>query len=381
MGICAGGCRRREASSLDSAAQNRIGNSLKRPRDELPSSEITRPATKVRRVTLSFGRVKRLMPSRDPPFGFIAPESGGGDLFFNERLLGDGKTWGEFLHLAKAHEFAPVVFVLSDGHNGRPQAKGVVVLHEGDVHMLDSERRGQLTARELARFWASHPKLEQALLIQQERDSQRRAEEWQHLHDSNEEKSLLRSKLFQKQQGAEDALYKKRDEEHAKAMALRDEAQKLWEAAQRVREDGQHQHQRASAMQDQAKSLQAEAKINDLQARSFKEEAVALDWKHNEEMFEHVQGTENRQRARDGTWVDLHGLSVDFAEHKVLEFLSSAREKHIRQAEIITGAGRHSGKDGPVIKHRIEALLRKPPRRLEGLRFDHGSDGSVNIYL
>lgn len=321
------------------------------------------------------------MPSRDPPFGFITPESGGADLFFNERLLGDGKTWGEFMHLATAHEFAPVVFVLSDGHDGRPQAKGVVVLLGSDVHMLDSERRGQLTAHELARFWASHPKLEQALLTQQERDSQRRAEEWQHLRDANEEKSASRSKLFQKQQGAEDALYKKRDAEHAKAVALRAEAQKLWEAAQRLRDDGHYQHQRASAMQDQAKSLQAKAKINDSQARAFKEEAVALDWKHNEEMFEHVQNTENCQRARDGTWVDLHGLSADFAEHQVLEFLLKARERRIRQAEIITGAGRHSGKDGPVIKHRVEALLRKPPRRLEGLRFDHGSEGSVNVYL
>jgi len=171
--------------------------------------------------------------------------------------------------------------------------------------------------------------------------------------------------LFQKQDGAEDALYLKRDAENAEAKRLRDEADRLWQAGER----------------DKAKELHVKAKQHQEQARTWKQKAMDLDWKHNEEMFEYVQTREHSGQARDGTWIDLHGLSADFAVHKTLEALNAAVKRGLPTVEVITGAGHHSGKSGPVVKRRIKALLQNPPKGLEGLTFRAENDGSLLVSL
>merc|ERR1719476_1013990 len=52
----------------------------------------------------------------------------------------------------------------------------------------------------------------------------------------------------------------------------------------------------------------------------------------------------------DGTWIDLHGIQVSYAEKKTKEFLQAAIDNSLKKVEVITGAGNHSGKGGPKVK-------------------------------
>ena len=69
--------------------------------------------------------------------------------------------------------------------------------------------------------------------------------------------------------------------------------------------------------------------------------------------------------------MDLHRLSADFSEHQVqvLEVLVAGKSQGTAQVEVITDAGRHGGKGGPIIKNQIVGLSGRPPRRLNGATF------------
>jgi len=308
------------------------------------------------------GRVARLVNLADkPPFGFIKPSDGGADLYFNERVLGSGQSWEAFAEIVSMSEpgTAPVMFVKSE-YSGRPQAKGVIALTDEQVKEADADADGDITAEEMEEYLKAHPELQESSLTKREREYKRSQQKYEQEQNENEEESKARDELFQRQDAAEDALYKKRDEENAEAKRLRDEAQPLWDAGDK----------------EACKEMQAEAKKHQELARQYKQQAVDLDWTNNEEMFEYVQTKEHEGRERDGTWIDLHGLSVDFAEHKTHEALESAQENSVSSLEIITGAGNHSGKGGPKVKVRIHEMLNE-----KELKFEEATAGSVTVTL
>merc|ERR1711953_369718 len=108
--------------------------------------------------------------------------------------------------------------------------------------------------------------------------------------------------------------------------------------------------------------------------------------KNDEEMFEYVQTNEHPDREQDGTWIDLHGLSVDFAVSKTTDFLLDAKEKKDAGSlsdpvQVIYGAGHHSGRGGPQIKPAILKLLGDPPAALTGVTYEVGTVGSCKVTL
>mmetsp|Transcript_79437 Transcript_79437/g.227981 ORF Transcript_79437/g.227981 Transcript_79437/m.227981 type:complete len:411 (+) Transcript_79437:64-1296(+) len=321
-------------------------------------------------VGLVPGRIKTLL-DKSPPFGFVTPESGGQDLYFNERLLGGGKTWEDLKR--QVAEFAPgnapALFTV-DSSSGRPQAKGLIVLDRRQMDELDGDGDHRISAQEMAQFLAAHPELKasrrkDASLTKQEREFRHRADEFQKQKQQNEGNAQARDTLFKRQDAAEDALYAKRDAENAEAARLREEGDRLWNAGRK----------------DEAKELHAKAKEHQAQARTCKQKAMELDWKNNEEMFDYVQTHEHPGRTRDGSWIDLHGLSADFAVNQTVEALKEATDRGIGKVEVITGAGHHSGKGGPVVKKRILEMLQARPAGLQGISFEMANDGAVFVTL
>lgn len=311
--------------------------------------------------TLLVGRVKRLVDSRTPAFGFLTPESGGVDLYFNEDLLSEKQTWKEFVQIVKEYDpgKAPVLYV-SNEFRGRLRAKGIFAIDNEEMKHLDEDHDGVVSERELTDFIAARPELKDASRTKREREFLRAREERQEQEEEHEAEAEARDKLFKRQEAAEDSLYKLRDDETEKAKAIFEEGNRLWSMGEK----------------NAARELHAEAKQHQQSARDYKRQAVALDWENNEEMFEYVQTTEHEGRSRDGTWIDLHGLSADFAVHKTRETLEKAEASDAKHVEIITGAGKHSGKSGPVVKPRIYALLRQ-----QGFKFTEDTVGSVIVTL
>mmetsp|Transcript_6249 Transcript_6249/g.15514 ORF Transcript_6249/g.15514 Transcript_6249/m.15514 type:complete len:457 (-) Transcript_6249:102-1472(-) len=312
------------------------------------------------------GSVKILF-EREPPFGFVAPHNDGPDLYFNEGLLGGRMTWAEFKQMVREYPpgKAQVVYTLTEAF-GRPRASDVVILNRDDLKDIDEDADDEVDPEELAIFLEKHPDLKEASRTKQRREYERGGVDYEKLNAEAEEESRHRDELFQRQDAEEDALYKKRDE-------LNDEAQRLWAEADSCWDWGEH---------EKAKELQAKAKELQVQARDIKAQAVELDWKHNEEMFEYVQTKEHEGRERDGTWVDLHGLSMDFAKHATLEALASAKERGLKKVEVITGAGNHSGKGGPLIRPMVCSFLKHPPASLRPLTFaDEGNPGAYTVWL
>lgn len=320
------------------------------------------------------GRIKRLLVDRQ--IGFISPEDGGEDLYFNAKLLSSQQSWEELIELAQKYEpgTAPVLFVRNE-YRGRTQAKGVIVLDDAELKDLDSDMDGHLSPAELAEFLAKNPELQGASRTKQEVEWQRRQEKWemekirkdkeyeeqQRKYDEEEEEAAKRrDQLFKRLEDAEDELYKKRDSANAEATKMHEEANKLWD----------------SGSNDACKELQAEAKELRQLARQLKQQAVDLDWKNNEEIFEYVQTGEHKGRLRDGSWIDLHGLSVDFALAKTEEAIEEAQDKGLPALEVITGAGHHSGKGGARVKPRVASMFKN-----RGLSFKWDSPGSAIVQL
>jgi len=295
------------------------------------------------------GRVKRLMLDRKPAFGFIVPSNGGNDIYFNEYSIGVGTSWDklvENVQQCKSGE-APVIFKHFEGRDGKWHVSGALSLGEDLFKELDIDGDGYVSSDEMEKFLAKHPEIVTATKSQAEAKHDKETAEM-------EAKSKARGEITKRLDEATEALYKQRDAENQKAHDLREEANKLWDA-------GEH---------DKCKALQAEAKEHSQKAQEIKREASDLEWKNSEEIFNFVQTKENGERTQDGTWIDLHGLTGDFAEHKTREFLLAAQAKGVGKVEVVTGFGHHSGPEGPAIKRHITSLFHHPPDALKGMSFE-----------
>ena len=102
-----------------------------------------------------------------------------------------------------------------------------------------------------------------------------------------------------------------------------------------------------------------------------------------------VQDNEHEGRARDGSWIDLHGCEMDYVQdHLFPAFLLDALGKH-GKVQIITGAGHHSEGGVSVVKRWVwsgaDSLLNRAARGevpgLAGLSFEGETEGSVLVDL
>merc|ERR1712151_183730 len=240
-------------------------------------------------------------------------------------------------------------------------------LDQDDLKDLDDDDDDDFSPEEIADFLAQHPEFKGASRTKLKREKQRSEEkddeDEQSDYEDYEEVTKRRGELYDRQDAEEEKIYLQID-------AKRDEASKLYDEANKVWDNGDH---------DKAKELQAQAKKLIEESRDLKAKAVDLDFKHNEEMFEYVQTEEHKGKERDGTWMDLHGLTSDFAEQKTIDFLGESKSKGISKVEVITGAGHHSGKGGPSIRPKIESRLRRPPSNLKGLSYD--SEGNPGAFM
>ena len=75
----------------------------------------------------------------------------------------------------------------------------------------------------------------------------------------------------------------------------------------------------------------------------------------------------------NGTWIDLHGLQVEYAERKTEAFLEDAKQTQPK-VEVITGAGNHSGTGGVKVKPAILKLFRE-----SGYSFEEKNEGSYIV--
>lgn len=429
------------------------------------------------KTTCVAGHIKRLILSRDPPFGFIKRNDGGPDLFFNEGLLGDGQTWASLVSDAQEHDLGtiPVTFIPAENSDGRPQAKGVIVLHPQPLQVLEEDVNDATSMRERMQSLHEHfdpnyasrqdvyqcIKKEKAAVYQRHKDeaetaTKRRAELfnqhtaaedqlWEKCSKEKEKANTLydeAQRLWESSKIVDDAEHTKQEalrveaqrlwdssnqlwhEENARVKALRDEADQLWECSQQLwnaggRDRAKEMQARSKELQTKAKQLSAHEKVQQMQTRAkelqvhskqhggacesakemrarakqlqdrakehrmkahhWRQRVMELDWQNNEEMFEHVMNNEHDGRVRDGTWIDLHGLSADFAEAKTLKMLLQSKNRGVAQVEVITGMGNHSGKQGPVVPQRILELLRTPPKCLHGLTFTAESPGAYIV--
>lgn len=314
-------------------------NGRKRKRDET-QTELLEKRKRQRNDSRALGRIKSVHADKNPPFGFIMPEAGAPELYFNERLLAEDLNWVEFLKVIDQYDDrrAPVMFKASKSAEGNLRAELVMPLSREQLKELDKDSDGYISRKDALRFFEAHPDLG--------------------MH-------TLRDLLYQKQQEAEDKLWKQYKAMRNEAAELRKEGQQLWANGQK--QDAKAKHIKAKELQKQADELRRD--ITD------------LDWKHNQEMFEFVQNHQHKGETRDGTWIDLHGLTAQFAEHKALECLVNAQVGRIKHVVIITGSGIHSGRGGPAIKPKILNLLRHPPDSLGSLSFDEINAGAYRVTL
>eukprot|EP00931_Biecheleriopsis_adriatica_P066179 TRINITY_DN40580_c0_g1_i1.p1 TRINITY_DN40580_c0_g1~~TRINITY_DN40580_c0_g1_i1.p1 ORF type:complete len:601 (-),score=140.23 TRINITY_DN40580_c0_g1_i1:26-1801(-) len=180
------------------------------------------------------------------------------------------------------------------------------------------------------------------------------------LRQQGESDARVRSELFARQRRAEDKVYLLRDQESETAKCLFKEGNLCWEAGDR----------------EMAAKLHAEAKRHQNLAQGYKQRAAELALKHCEEMFEHVQQNEHQGRIRDGSWIDLHGLSPDFAESRTAEAVAKAKHLGIAHLQVITGAGKHSGAAGPVVKQQVLSFLKE-----QNLPFREETAGSFIVLV
>jgi len=65
--------------------------------------------------------------------------------------------------------------------------------------------------------------------------------------------------------------------------------------------------------------------------------------------------------------VDLHGLKVEQALRRLAQALHAARVRGLRRLLVVTGAGWGSPDGKPVLRPRVEAWLRGPEGRAQGV--------------
>jgi hypothetical protein len=83
--------------------------------------------------------------------------------------------------------------------------------------------------------------------------------------------------------------------------------------------------------------------------------------------------------------IDLHGLTAAEAEHRVANFLITARQKKLMTVRIITGKGNHS-QGNPVLRDLMEYLagILKAEGRITKYAWENGQrerSGAIIIYL
>lgn len=343
------------------------------------------------------GKVAVLRTDQAKPFGFLAPDAGGGNVYFNESSLGHRRNWSEFYAIACKYEdcHAPVSFRVEVSRGGRQQAVGVVIHEPEEAALLDADGDGVITETELQAYLAAHPELhercktkwevrqaqqqaewerrqedkarkqaeweerraekqaawerrraeQQAAWDERQASKKRSREEWEQQQAEQQEEYAARRQASEKLCQQRDALKQRHD---AEEQALEDQYSACWDQIkhlQKMRDDvpaGDY----AELNRIRAEINQKHAQKNDLRAR-----VKALDHIHDEEMFNYVQDNDHAGRARDGSWLDLHGCELDYVtDYLFPQFLLDAVDKRHDVVEVITGAGNHSEGGHSVIK-------------------------------
>ncbi len=81
--------------------------------------------------------------------------------------------------------------------------------------------------------------------------------------------------------------------------------------------------------------------------------------------------------------VDLHGLKPDQALRRLSQALHAARVRGARRLLVITGRGHGNATGKPVLRGRVEAWLRGPEGRAQGVRgLDRArGGGALDVHL
>jgi len=167
-----------------------------------------------------------------------------------------------------------------------------------------------------------------------------------------------REKEYQAKKDAEEAEAQERDKVYQEKMAEVDKQHNLMVECLDAASKANHEKDFAKM-----KELRAQAEEH----KRLKEEAKNAGLQF---MFDRAN------KNSDGTWVDLHGLQVEFALLKTSEFLDQAMDDGKADAKVIWGAGHHSGPGGPLIKPKIQDLLKK-----YGLTYEEVNDGEATVKL
>jgi len=341
--------------------------------------------------------IRRLIKNNDKePFGFIAPEQGGRDVWFGKHLISGEQSWEQFEEIVMQYSSGnAMVSYVVETVNGKTRAKGVLALPKEQADELDSDDDGQVSAAELQSFLEANSELRDANKTSQDiayelrqKQKEQRAKEREEEVAAYERTSQQRGELYRKLQAKEDAMHDQIDVIYNDRRVLKTKADKLWAESNAAWESGDKDG--AKLMQAEVKELHKQRQELMQKARSLQHELESLDWANNEQMFEFVQSQEHAEE-QDGTWIDLHGLEAGFAVYTTEHFLVEAAEKGITQVEIITGRGNHSGKKGPILKGKIwtnsDSLLNRAVAGeiagLEGVQYhdSDGNDGDVTVVL
>lgn len=90
-----------------------------------------------------------------------------------------------------------------------------------------------------------------------------------------------------------------------------------------------------------------------------------------------------RGRLRVQDELDLHGLNAARAAIVLGEFLDDALARRLSCVRIVHGKGLHSGAEGPVLRHLVEATLRRMPdvAAFTAAPVGAGGTGAVHVLL
>jgi DNA-nicking Smr family endonuclease len=117
---------------------------------------------------------------------------------------------------------------------------------------------------------------------------------------------------------------------------------------------------------------------------AFQAQAVAMDRKAFKRM--------TRGKTKPDARIDLHGLTLDRAHHRLNQFVMSSHSAGKRLLLVITGKGKHRDDGGPipvrlgVLRHQVPEWLLLPPLSSVVLQVtqahqSHGGSGAYYVYL
>ena len=75
--------------------------------------------------------------------------------------------------------------------------------------------------------------------------------------------------------------------------------------------------------------------------------------------------------------LDLHGVSQDRVDAKLIHFLHAAQREQVRQIEIVTGRGASSRSGLPVLRRHVEKWLRSNKERFGIVQWQTTSRGGA----